>query len=93
MEAEEGCLRHLLFLRLEGEAGFVLLQGAQSVEKQEVRGPAHPHGQLVPSDSCSPFLLATFNGSHPDPGHLETNTTDHSPHSLHTDYNTAKNYK
>lgn len=54
------------------------------VEKQEARGPAHPHGQLVPSDSCSPFLLATHNGSHPDPGHLETSHADQRPHSLHT---------
>ena len=43
-------------------------------EKQEARGPAHPHGQLVPSDSCSPFLLATHSGSHPDPGHLCVST-------------------
>lgn len=50
---EDGCLQHLLFLKLEGEAGFVLLQGTHSVEKQEVSGPAHPHGQLVPSDSGS----------------------------------------
>lgn len=44
MEVAEGCLRHLLFLKLEGEAGFVLLRGTQSVEKQEAMGPAHPHG-------------------------------------------------
>lgn len=50
---EDGCLRNLLFLKLEGEAGFVLLRGTRSVEKQEARGRAHPHGQLVPSDSCS----------------------------------------
>lgn len=58
MQVEEGCLRHLLFLKLEEEAGFVLLRGTQSVERQEARGPAHPHGQLVPSDSCSPFPVS-----------------------------------
>ncbi len=29
MEADEGRLRHLLFLKLEGEAGFVLLRGTK----------------------------------------------------------------
>lgn len=70
-EGSGGSFATLLFLKLEGEAGFVLAWGTQSVEKQEASRPAHPHGQLVPSDSCSPFLLATYNGSHPDPGHLE----------------------
>ncbi len=32
--------------------------GAHSVEKQEARRPAHPHGQLVPSDSCSPLPVS-----------------------------------
>lgn len=39
------------------EAGVVLLRHT-SVEKQEARGPAHPHGQLVPSDSCSPLPVS-----------------------------------
>lgn len=51
-------MRHLLFLKLKGEAGFVVLRGTQRVEKQEARGPAHPHGQLVPSDSCSPLPVS-----------------------------------
>lgn len=85
IEAEKGCLRHLLSLKLEGEAGFVLLQGTHSVGKQEAKGPSHPHGQLVPSDSCSPFPVSyTENGSHPHPGHLETKPTDHFPQSLCT---------
>lgn len=58
IKGEEGCLRHLLSLTLEGEAGFVLLWGTQSVEKQEARGPAHPHRQLVPSDSCCPLPVS-----------------------------------
>lgn len=37
-------LLHLLFLRLEGEAGLVLLWDTPRVGKQEVLGPAHPHG-------------------------------------------------
>lgn len=30
-----------------------------------------------PPIAVPPFLLATYNGSHPDPGHLETNPTLH----------------
>lgn len=88
-EADEGyvCVWHVLFLKLEGEAGFVLLRGAQSVEKQEAKGPAHPRGQLVPSDSCSPFLLASYNSSHPGSDHLETNTSDHSLSSIRSSSN------
>lgn len=41
-EAEEVCLQRLLFHTPGWEAGFVLLQGKQHAEKQEVRGPAHP---------------------------------------------------
>lgn len=44
MKAAEGRLRHLLFLKLEEEAGSVLAWGTESVEKQEARRPAHPHG-------------------------------------------------
>lgn len=44
MKAAVSRLRHLLFLKLEGEAGFVLAWGTQSVEKQEASRPAHPHG-------------------------------------------------
>lgn len=36
----------------------LICSGANSVEKQEARGPAHPYGQLVPSDSCSPLPVS-----------------------------------
>lgn len=70
MEAEESDLGIVLFLLLERKAGFVWLQGSQSVEKQEASRPAHPHGQLVPSDSWSPLPVSysTYNGSHPHSG-------------------------
>lgn len=47
-EEDDGSSRGLfaisIVFKLEGEAGFVLLRGTESVEKQEAMGPAHPHG-------------------------------------------------
>jgi len=74
MEREEGCLRRVLFLLLEGEAGFVLLRAQSMLRNRK------PEDQPILMDSwCPPiavplFLLATTKGSHPNPGHLETST-------------------
>lgn len=64
--------------------------GAHRVEKQEARGPAHPYGELVPSDSFPP-TSCELHAAVPTPNQATWKVTPSTLHRGHTDsYHTSQ---